>query len=217
MTKIKILFNFVISRLFRLVPYSTILTSSYKAFTIQEKLNLRVPYSNLDLINYLIKFSSEEKNINIFEYGSGSSTLFFEDYFNEVYSVEHDSLWYQVINKNIKTAKVKLIPPKKTKFPKIKSRKIGYKNLDFSDYVNYIKSLDMKFDIIFIDGRARQDCLLIAMDYINPNGIIILDDSSRSRYKKVIKQLPKNKNVVYFHGFGTFTPLPHSSAIIFNI
>ena len=38
--------------------------------------------------------------------------------------------------------------------------------------------------MFFIDGRARQECLKIALEFLNPGGFVILDDSNRKRYKK---------------------------------
>ena len=49
------------------------------------------------------------------------------------------------------------VPPVNSDNPTINSMKIGYKNLDFTDYVNFIDKIGLSFDIIFIDGRARQE------------------------------------------------------------
>ena len=100
--RIKTFLNFLIATVFNLVPYKSILFNSYRAYSIEEKLKLRIPYTNLQLINFFKDFSNENKNITIFEYGSGSSTLFFEDYFTNIYSVEHDENWFKVISKYIK-------------------------------------------------------------------------------------------------------------------
>ena len=213
--RIKTFLNFLIATVFNLVPYKSILFNSYRAYSIEEKLKLRIPYTNLQLINFFKDFSNENKNITIFEYGSGSSTLFFEDYFTNIYSVEHDENWFKVISKYIKKAKVFFVPPVNCENPTINSRKIGYKNSDFTDYVNFIEKIGLSFDIIFIDGRARQDCLKIANNYLKPNGIIVLDDSNRNRYKKAIFDLFPNNNILQLRGFGTYIPLLHQASIIF--
>ena len=212
---IKKFLNFLISTIFNLVPYKSTLFNSYRAFSIEEKLNLRVPYTNLQLINFFKDFSNENKNMTIFEYGSGSSTLFFEDYFTNIYSVEHDESWFKVISKHIKKAKVFFVPPVNSNNPTTKSMKIGYKNLDFTDYVNFIDKIGLTFDIIFIDGRARQECLKIAKNYLKPNGIIVLDDSNRNRYKKAISVIFPNNKILVFRGFGTYIPLLHQASIIY--
>ena len=212
--KTKYLINYLISKFFRLFPNNSLLINSYKAFTIQDKLHLRIPYTNLKLINFLKDYSKDKTKLSIFEYGSGSSTLFFEDYFDEVFSVEHDKEWFEIISKSIKKANVYFVPPKKTPNPIYGSKRLGFKNLDFFNYVNFIDSLENKFDVIFIDGRVRQECLKLAKHYIKSGGIIILDDSNRSRYKKIFLKESLNKETVHFGGLGTFIPSIHKSSLI---
>lgn len=214
MQKLKKNINFFTSRFFKIFPSNSLLMSSYKALTIQEKLNLRTPYTNLNLINFLKVYCKKNSNLKIFEYGSGSSTLFFEDLFDEVHSVEHDQEWFKIIKSRIVKANVYYVPPKKTNNPIYKSKKIGYKNCDFYEYVNFIKSLGTKFDVIFIDGRAREECMILAKDFLNPNGILILDDSNRRRYKKVFNRESFGKETLHFKGLGTFIPLFHKSSLI---
>jgi len=216
MKKIKYLINYLISIFFKFFPNNSILINSYRAFTSQEKLNLRIPYTNKNLIDFLKDYSENKTNLKIFEFGSGSSTLFFEDYFDEVYSVEHDREWYEVINANKKKANVYFIPPIKSSNPYYGSKKLGYKNLDFINYVNFIDSLDQKFDVIFIDGRARVECLKIAKNYLRPKGVVILDDSNRARYRKVFTKESLNKKTVHFSGLGTFIPSLHKASLIFS-
>jgi len=215
MQKFKYLINYVISTFFIPFPNNSLLINSYKARTIQDKLNLRTPYTNLKLISFLKNYSNDKKNLSIFEFGSGSSTLFFEDYFDHVFSVEHDKDWFEIINTNIKKANVYLVPPKKVSNPVCGSKKLGFRNLDFVNYVNFIDSLGKKFDVIFIDGRARQECLKLAKQYLKPGGIIILDDSNRNRYKKDFLIVSENKKVVHFSGFGTYLPTVHRASLIF--
>lgn len=207
--------NFLIATIFNLIPYKSILFNSYRAFSIEDKLNLRVPFTNLHLINFFKDYSKENKNITIFEYGSGSSTLFFEDYFTNIYSVEHDENWFNAVSKYIKKAKVFLVPPKSSNIPVTKSLKKGYKNLDFTDYVNFIDKIGLNFDVIFIDGRSRQECLKVAKNHLKPNGIIVLDDSNRYRYKKAISVIFPNNKIVRLRGIGTYLPLLKQSSIIF--
>ena len=216
MQKIKYLINYVISTFFRPFPNNSLLINSYKAKTIQDKLNLRTPYTNLKLISFVKNYSKDKTNLCIFEFGSGSSTLFFEDHFDQVFSVEHDKEWFEIISTNIKKANVYLVPPKKVSNPVCGSKKLGFRNLDFVNYVNFIDSLGKKFDVIFIDGRARQECLKLAKQYLKPGGIIILDDSNRLRYKNIFLQESLNKETLHFSGFGTFVPSIHKSSMIIS-
>jgi hypothetical protein len=40
----------------------------------------------------------------------------------------------------------------------------------------------MRFDFILVDGRARKDCLICALDLLNIGGIIVLHDANRKYY-----------------------------------
>ncbi len=215
MQKTKNLINYLSSTFFRIFSNNSLLINSYKTFTIEEKLNLRTPYTSIKLINYLKDFSKTRNKVSIFEYGSGSSTLFFEDYFEKVYSVEHNKEWFDIVTSSAESANVFYVPPEKSKQPIYISKKLGFKNLDFKNYVNFIGTLGKKFDVIFIDGRARQECLKIALEFLNPGGFIILDDSNRKRYKKDFLKVSENKKVVHFSGYGTYLPTIHRSSLIF--
>ena len=175
---------------------------------------MRIPYTNLQLIEFLRNHAIRNPHSKVFEYGSGSSTLFFEDNYKEVYSVEYDEDWYRIIKKDLKKTNLYLVKPEISKNPKIKSKKFGFRQYDFTKFVNFIKTLDTKFDIIFIDGRARLDCLNVAKDYLNPDGIIILDDSHRFRYKKILEIESQNKTIINFKGLTTFVPGPHMARMI---
>mgnify|MGYP001196710305 CR=1 FL=1 len=198
--------NFLLSRFFRLIPIESLLINSYKTFTISEKLDLRIPYTNIESIEFLKNHTESNPDLKVFEYGSGSSTLFFEDNCKEVHSVEYDEEWYKFIKKYSNKANIYFVKPEISKNPKIKSKKYFYRKFDFYEYVNFIKTFDEKFDIIFIDGRARAECLKVAKEHINPGGIIIFDDSHRLRYKKILKVELKNKFVLNLKGLTTFLP-----------
>ena len=46
------------------------------------------------------------------------------------------------------------------------------------------------YDLIFVDGRSRCDCLLLSYLLCSPNGIVILHDSERPNYKKGLAPFP---------------------------
>jgi len=116
-----------------------------------------------------IKFieSRLRKNMSIFEYGSGSSSLWFSKRISKVTSLEHHKGWYVEI---------------KSKLPA--NCDIHFIE-DFSGdkYSKYLSKLEQKFDIILIDGIDRVNCCLTAPENLTENGIIILDNSDRAEYK----------------------------------
>lgn len=51
------------------------------------------------------------------------------------------------------------------------------------NYATYPLSRGMKFDLIFVDGRRRNECLLTASNCLAEGGLVILHDSWRQRYQ----------------------------------
>lgn len=127
-----------------------------------------VTYPFLDFIQERL-----DEKFEIFEFGSGNSTLFFAGRVKQVTSVEHNSEWYK----------------------KLKNKIPGNSNLILSisdgieDYIAVLKQSNKKFDLIIIDGIHRVDCCLSASNYLTDNGVIILDDSKRDDYGKGIDHL----------------------------
>lgn len=118
------------------------------------------------------------KNIRVFEWGSGNSTLFWSQYVGSVVSVEHDLKWYE---------RMKEIVPNNVK--------LKYCKLEYGgEYCKKILDEKEKFDIILIDGRDRVNCALNSIEHLNERGIIIWDDTQREAYQDGYEFIKK-------HGF----------------
>jgi len=214
--KIKNLINFILSKLFKLIPLKSILLQTYTSYSIEEKLSCELPYTNINFIKFLTDFTKDKNGLNLFEYGSGSSTLFFEKHFAQVYSVENNESWYKEIKSYSKKANIYFVPGELSLNPNIKSSKFGYKKYDFKNYVNIINEIGIKFDVVFIDGRARESCLKIVLNYLKPKGLIVLDNSGRKRYKTELELYKKKYKYIEFKGLSTFIPLPSKTTVIFT-
>jgi len=128
-----------------------------------------------------------KKDISIFEFGSGNSTIFLESKVNKIISVEHDKNWYDKMKK--KLTKTKLI----------------YRNLD-DNYPKVILEFNEKFDLIIIDGRKRVKCIKNSILKLSDEGVLILDDSHREYYKAGIEYLLENRfKHIYFSGVSAGT------------
>jgi len=127
-----------------------------------------VTYSFIDFISDRLN-----KNMSVFEYGLGNSTLWYASKVNNVTSVEHDLDWFNEI-KNQMPDNVSLF------FEKLEYGK---------NYSKKSKTLNKKFDVIIVDGRDRVNCMMQAIEAIKDNGVIILDDSERETYEKGIEFL----------------------------
>ncbi len=127
-----------------------------------------VTYSFIDFISDRLN-----KTMDVFEFGSGNSTLWYASKVNTVTSVEHDNTWFRKIKKSMP-----------------KNVNINYKVLMYDgEYSKFDKALDRKFDIVIVDGRDRVNCMKNAINAIEEKGVIILDDSERKSYNDGIEFL----------------------------
>ncbi|WP_316844835.1 FkbM family methyltransferase [Pedobacter psychrodurus] len=120
-----------------------------------------VTYSFIDFIRERIN-----KTQHIFEYGSGSSTIFYAERAGSVTSVEHDKGWFD---------KVKNTSPGNAEMIFCQLEKDG-------EYAKKASLLGKKFDIIIVDGRDRVNCCKYSVDALSANGVLVLDDSEREVY-----------------------------------
>lgn len=121
-----------------------------------------VTYSFIDFIKERIN-----KTQHIFEYGSGSSTIFYAERAGSVTSVEHDKGWFD---------KVKNTSPGNAEMIFCQLEKDG-------EYAKKATLLNKKFDIIIVDGRDRVNCCKYSVDALSANGVLVLDDSEREVYQ----------------------------------
>jgi len=168
-------------------------------------LNVRVddiPWMTFGVIDYLEEWAGKE--MKVFEYGAGSSTLFWAKRVKKVYSVEHDTLWAKKVKddlakKGITNVELYLISPK----PAETSQKPDYSDpyqyradddewraYSFEEYVKKINSFeDNYFDVVVVDGRARPSCLAASSSKIRVGGLMILDNSEREYYLSRVGKL----------------------------
>ena len=130
-----------------------------------------VTYSFIDFIKNRIN-----KNQDIFEYGSGSSTIFYAERAKSVTSVEHDKGWFD---------RVKNTSPGNAEMIFCHLEKDG-------EYAQKAKLLNRKFDIIIVDGRDRVNCCKYSIDALSNQGVLVLDDSEREVYDPARTFLKQN-------------------------
>ncbi|MFX1419692.1 MAG: hypothetical protein ACFE9N_12295 [Promethearchaeota archaeon] len=134
-------------------------------------------------------------DMNLYEFGSGTSTLYFASKVKKIISIEHDKNWYNKIkdklNQNqLNNCEYILIEPEditeknsKQIDPKYTSDLKNYETFQFRKYVESIdKYPDNYFDLIFIDGRVRIACILNSIRKIKLGGYLVLDNSDEKKY-----------------------------------
>ena len=131
-----------------------------------------------------IKSYLNKDNIML-EIGAGSSTLYYPKYVKEYYSIEHMMKWYKLVKNMLR------------KYPDI-NKKVILKyissdldimstedsSLKYSTYIDYINKLDVpKFDIILIDGAARDHCAMESIKHMDKNSILFFHDYYTKKYE----------------------------------
>lgn len=130
-----------------------------------------VTYSFIDFIKDRIN-----KEHDIFEFGSGNSTLFYARLAKSVYSVEHDKEWFEK-SSGIRLPNVNMI------------------HCDLTPGGDYSKSAGItgrKFHMIIVDGRDRVNCCKQAIHSLTADGVVVLDDSERAEYAEAHDFFKKN-------------------------
>lgn len=103
------------------------------------------------------------KEFNIFEFGSGNSTIFFSKRIRNIISIESNYKWYN---------EVKACLPS--------NAQIIYR--ESNNYADAILDYKKSFDIVIIDGVNRNECAKNTVNALKDNGVIILDNSNRIEY-----------------------------------
>jgi protein-L-isoaspartate O-methyltransferase len=143
-----------------------------------------LPWMTYPFIDFIKTQLNKEQTL--FEYGSGSSTLFFAKRVKQVVSLESDPDWFA--------------------FMKQKIAKLEIKNIDLiylegalgsADYENFAvtksQEINQKFDIILIDSLKRSACAKNCLKALNEGGMVILDDSERKHYQKIFDFFAEKK------------------------
>ncbi|MBT0813041.1 class I SAM-dependent methyltransferase [Litoribacter ruber] len=163
---------------------------------------LGVPWITFEAIEYLQ--SLIKSDFKVFEFGSGGSTRFFSERTSEVYSVEHDEGWFKLVSNKLGShSNLRLyfepgIVPKTGMGIQIKDEDGG--NFNFKDYVETILEFeDDFFDLILIDGKARNISILNALPKLKKGGYLVVDNSNRKSYAETLSKI---ENWMLLKSFG---------------
>lgn len=124
------------------------------------------------------------KNIDMLEYGSGGSTVFLQDKVKSITSIEHDSSWFNETKKHLSdNVSYYLLAPDNLNWEqqydnhnRKNSKGDDGSFEDFAQYVTFPVSLKKKFDLIFVDGRARLSCAFVARSLLKDGGKLLIHD-----------------------------------------
>lgn len=185
----------------------------------QGTLNASIPWLVFGAIDFLQNWLDETKQV--FEYGSGGSTVFFAEKVHQIVSIEHDADWYSLVAAHIYQKKLSnVIYILREPLPDAQynqrtasnpddfvSGRTSYHGLGFKEYASSIDHYG-SFDLIVIDGRVRTACIKKALPHLNKNGLLLLDNAERTYYLEPFPEL-KDKSkweAILFEGHFPFSP-----------
>ncbi|HKB89981.1 MAG TPA: FkbM family methyltransferase [Opitutaceae bacterium] len=158
----------------------------------------QVPWLTYGAISFLKRILRKE--MRIFEYGAGGSTVFFARRAEKIFTCEHDPRWAMKVKEaldkldyeNYEIKVVKPVPDQESIYRDAAdpdgyvSTAAEYKGLSFESYAKSILEFpDKYFHVILIDGRARPSCAKHAISKVAEKGYIILDNAERAEYSAV--------------------------------
>lgn len=148
--------------------------NSFKKQSPVDKDGNPIPWLTYPFIDFLTP--RLKKDMMIFEFGSGNSTLFYSQRVKKVVTVEHNIDWYEKL---------------KTKLPYNVILMFKELNSNF-DYAKSAINTSEQYDIILVDGEERNECIKYSLSALKNDGVIVLDDSDRNDYKEGTDYLMSN-------------------------
>ena len=136
--------------------------------------------------------------LDVFEFGSGSSTLFFASRVNSVKSIEFEPNWF---------GRVKKTAPENAEIVFCE---------DLGQYPATIGAgKNTQYDIILVDGAERARCVQKAVEHLKPGGIVILDNTEW--YPNSAKYLRDRGFVqIDFQGFSPHNAFTHATSFFYQ-
>lgn len=196
----------------RLKHWAFSLTRAHDSIGISK---LDVPWWTYNAIDRVEAWLADRSDVRAFEWGSGASTIWLARRVAEVHSVEHHAGFGRMIQEQLAAtphATLDIVEPDPSDHPDIGSSKEGHRGLDFTRYVRHIDEVGGMFSLIVVDGRAREACLAAALDHLEPDGIIVFDNTMRRRYQRAIKAAPVVEKA--YRGLTPTLPYPDQTSIL---
>jgi hypothetical protein len=158
-----------------------------------------IPWYRYAAIDFFAERADE--TMEVFEFGSGNSTLWWAERTAHVTAVEHNADW---------ATKIAEAAPENAEILKVELEPDG-------DYCRTPARLGSEFDVLIIDGRDRVNCSLQCLTALRPGGVIIWDDSHRRRYRHGLGVLRKHGfRRIRFTGLGPISPEPGETSILYR-
>lgn len=161
--------------------------------------------------------STIQPSWRVFEWGSGASTLYYGDKGVEIVAVEHHREWAELVQRRLtergSSGRVLHRPPEPgVTSISVTSVRPEFSGQNFDRYVGAIDEIEGEFDLIVVDGRARNACGERALPRLAPGGFMLLDNAERPRYEP-LHQMLSHLERTDFSGLGPYSAAPWCTTI----
>lgn len=185
----------------------------------EELAALDTPWWTLDAAARVDAFLAGRRQARALEWGSGASTVWLARRCASVVAIEHDAPWAEVVRGLVpegSSVDLRLVeaPPATGAAGEVRSAKPGWTDRDFRAYVDMVNQVGGTFDVIVIDGRARQACLVAALPHLADDGILVFDNVDRRRYRDALAAIGPRIEVTTTRGLTPGLPYPTRTAIV---
>lgn len=148
------------------------------------------------------------ESINIFEWGSGHSSIYYSKYFKKSkatfcwHSIDNNLGWHEKVKNMVRQEDlesvtelyIKEFPPfwKKPGWGEIPPLcgKFAPRLDEEIAYTQFPIELGIKFNVVIIDARFRKRCLQTARRVLAEDGIVIMHDAQKLHYHEGTEQYP---------------------------
>lgn len=192
------------------------LKSLFGIYDAQALIALDVPWWTFEAAEQVERFLAWRSRARVFEWGSGASSVWLSSRAATVVSIEHDEAWAQQIAPYLPAnVTLRIVPTSTPSGPRVVlSRRRGEEGRDFRDYVEAIDDEEGRFDLVIIDGRAREACLGHAVGRLAPGGMIVFDNVDRERYRKALDAHRASLDIAWTRGLTPSLPYPTRTALV---
>ena len=127
-----------------------------------------IPWCSYPFIAFIQERLSKE--MDVFEFGCGNSTHWYASKVRSIKSVEHDLKWIEMLRQQLPT-----------------NASVVYKELVRNgDYSREVMLDQLKYHVIIIDGRDRENCVKNSISCLTADGVIVFDNSQLLEYRNAI-------------------------------
>jgi len=148
----------------------------------------------------------------VLEWGTGGSTRYLLEscpFITRFVSIEHHGGWVDKVRSIVKDPRLELhhvpanVPPLNPNDKLVKQAPwmlaCERDRSMMADYIDFPKTLGTRFDLVFVDGRARAFCVEVGWELLEPGGVLVVHDAQRPEYHPAIYRLGRATFLTPFH------------------